>query len=517
MRYTVTAPDGTSWEVTAPDGATEQDVMNYAKSQWAQQQATRQQAKDTGVLQSMLIGAGRGTDKILSGITQMYLGARGEDKALEGLAQQEAEKDRLYAPLQQERPFATGIGEAAPMFAVPVGGAGSVLGLAARTGAAAALPEALKYGSAEERTKRAVVAGAGGAAGGAAGGLLSRALKPAGVGAQAVSDDALEAARRIGFQPTPGQIAQNPAMQNFENYLARSPGSSGRMASLADSNQRAINQAVARALGERADDVGEATLKAAEARIGGEFARLQGITAPGLGDDFVNSLASIESANAARGPFRSAKIDDLVNKGLDLAAKNNLSGKAYKEIRSELSSAATSAFKGGDATLGQALKTIRDSLDDAAKASLSKADQAAWDTARQQWQAFKLVTKGNIAEAGNVSAPRLAAAARRELPGFRTGGAQGPLADVARVGEAFKGAQNPNSGQLMQQMLYGNPLTGLPMMAMNRLSAAAYMNPVMQRYLSQGLLDVGPMGQAALARGGGLLGAPMTQDQLGTR
>lgn len=500
--------------VEFPDGMSDAQITAAIRQSMASQ--TPQQ-EVPGVMQSMMIGAGRAADKVLSGITQMYLGARGEESALRGLAQQEAEKDEAYAPLQQARPIATGVGEALPAFALPIGGGGSILGLAARTGAAAAAPEALKYGSFGERAGRAGVAGIGGAVGGAGGGLLSRALKPAGVGAQAVSDDALAAARRIGFQPTPGQIAQNPAMQNFENYLARSPGSSGRMASLADSNQRAINQAVARALGEKADDVGEATLKAAETRIGGEFTRLQGITAPVLGDDFVNSLASIESANAARGPFRSAKIDDLVNKGLDLAAKNNLSGKAYKEIRSELSSAATTAFKGGDATLGQALKTIRDSLDDAAKASLSKSDQAAWDAARQQWQALKMVTKGNVAEAGNVSAPRLAAVARRDLPGFRTGGAQGPLADVARVGEAFKGAQNPNSGQLMQQMLYGNPLTGLPMMAMNRLSAAAYMNPVMQRYLSQGLLDVGPMGQAALARSGGLLGVPASEELLGTR
>lgn len=34
-RYEVTSPDGQRWEVQAPDGATQEQVLAYAKQQWS--------------------------------------------------------------------------------------------------------------------------------------------------------------------------------------------------------------------------------------------------------------------------------------------------------------------------------------------------------------------------------------------------------------------------------------------------------------------------------------------------
>lgn len=39
-RYEITAPDGTRWEVNAPDNATEAEVLEYARKQWSAQPAT---------------------------------------------------------------------------------------------------------------------------------------------------------------------------------------------------------------------------------------------------------------------------------------------------------------------------------------------------------------------------------------------------------------------------------------------------------------------------------------------
>ncbi|MCV5968501.1 hypothetical protein, partial [Lactococcus petauri] len=91
-------------------------------------------------------------------------------------------------------------------------------------------------------------------------------------------------------------------------------------------------------------------------------------------------------------------------------------------------------------------------------------DQKAWETVRSQWGNWKTLTKGQVAEAGNVSPARVAAQLRAQGPGFRTG-SQGPLQDIGRIGEGIKGAANPNSGNLGQQMLYGNPVTGIPLAA----------------------------------------------------
>jgi hypothetical protein len=501
-------------QVQFPDGMDDGAIVKAIQGMQPQKAAAP--ADGVGTMQAGLIGAGRKTDSILDGLAQMYLGARGEKAALGGLQQNVAAKQELYQPLKEAHPLATGVGEAVPMMAVPVGRAGA-LGTVMRAGAASALPDLLSYGSAEERLKNGAVSGAGGMLGGALGVGVGRLLKPAGQGVPALSKEAQQAAQRVGVKLSPGQMSQNPAMQNFENYLARSPGSSGTMQAQALANQEAMNTAAAGAMGQKAADLSEGTFAAAKRGIGSEFERLQQITAPDLGNDFLNTLARIDSANAARGSFRSKAIDGLIDKGLDLAAQNKLTGTAYKEIRTAISSDAQSAFKAGDATLGQALKQVRKALDDAAKGSLSAADQKAWDTTREQWAAYKALTKSNVAEGGNVSAARLAGALRQQGDGLRTGAMQGPLSDIARLGESVKGVQNPNSGQLVNQMIYGNPLTGVPAMLGNKVAGAAYNSPMVRAYLAKGLLDIGPNGQLILGKIAGPLGTPVAQQYLGAQ
>lgn len=470
-------------------------------------------ADGIGAMQAVVIAAGRTTDKIVQGVRQLYNKATGDQGTLDTMAADEAEKDRLYKPLRDARPVATAIGEAAPMLATPAGG-GTALAFLARSALSGAAPGLLSYGSPEDRLKEGAIGGLGGALGGAIGLGAARMLKPAGAAA-GISDDAAAAAERLGVRLTAGQRSQNPAMVNFENYLARSPGSSGAMQARQQATQGAMNQAAAGAMGQSGDNLSEGLFSAAKKGIGSEFERLQSVTNPAVGNDFLNALAKIDADNIARGSFRSKSVDTLVDKGIDLAAQGKLTGKAYKEIRTVLTNDANAAFKSGDATLGQALKTVRSALDDAAKASLSAEDQKAWEVTRAQWAAYKALTKSNISEAGNVSSARLAAEMRRGGDGFRTGSMQGGLADIGRLGEAVKGAQNPNSGQLMHQMLYSNPITGLPLMAANKTAQSVYTNPLIEKYLGKGLLDIGPDGRLLLGRLGGPTGAPLVQNLLG--
>ena len=461
-------------------------------------------AKQTSGPEAFMVSAGHATDRILNGLTQAYLGARGEDRALGGLAKNVEAGNEAFAPLAQERPFSTAFGGALPSMAVP--GAGAGYGGAALAGA---LPELLSYGSGGERLMRGGVGAAGGMAGRAIGGLLSSFLKPAGAGTT-VSKEAMGAAERVGYKPMAGQATQNPALLNVENYLARTPGSSGTMQAINHGNVEAINRAAAASVGQRGSEVGPSLLGAAENTIGQEFQRLQSVTAPKLGNDFADALLKIETQNAARGPFRDPQIDGLLNKGLDLAAQGNLSGKAYKEIRSELSGQASKAFSSGDSTLGQALKGIRSALDASAEQSLSAEDQAAWRLAREQWGNWKTLTKGLVAEGGNVSPARVAAQLRGQGPGFRTGEATGQLADIARIGEGFKGALNPNSGTLTQAGTWG-PLT----IPANFIAAKAYTNPVVQSYLRNGLLDIGKNGELLVKATGVPVGAGVLKSLLG--
>jgi hypothetical protein len=498
--------------VEFPDGMTDAQIASAIKANMpkpAEPSGAETLAKQTGFGEAMMVGAGRKTDAILNGITQLYLGAKGDTKALGGLAQNVAEGESLYRPLAKERPFATGLGESLPAMAVPGAGA-SLLGAMV----AGAAPELLSYGSAQERASKGAVGAAGGAIGYGIGGLLNTLIKPAGAGTK-VNQGAIDAAERIGFKPMAGQATQNPALLNIENYLARNPGSSGTMRAINQGNQEAINSAAMSSIGQVSKDASPAVLKAAENTLGAEFQRLQSVTAPRLGTDFVDALQKIELANAAKGSFRNPQIDKLIDKGLDLAAQGNLSGQAYKEIRSELSAQANSAFKAeGGATLGQALKTVRSALDDAAEKSLSAADQQAWATARSQWGNWKTLTKGLVAEGGDVSAARVAQQLRSQGPSFRTG-SQGPLADVGRIGEGIKGALNPNSGNLPNMMMYGNPITGVPLATGNFIAGKAYTNPLVQAYLRSGLLDIGKNGELIVRATGVPLGIEASKQLLG--
>lgn len=513
-------PDGRIARFEVPEGTTPeaaQEMIAKVVNQGVPNQPATA-ADETGLGEAALVAAGRGTDQIVKGVQQLFYKATGNKAAEEELAKRQEEETALYKPLKEKYPVTTAIGESAPMLAVPLGGTGGATATVFRSALAGAAPEALRYGSARERFNRGVVGAAGGAAGAGLGVLAGRILKPAGVSAVGASDDALAAAQRVGYMPTAGEKTGNAAMRNFENYLARSPGSSRRMQVVSDANQTALNRAAAKAMGENADDLGEKVFAAAKERIGDEFTRLQQITTPDAGTpEFMSALVKVDSANVARRSYANPKITTEVDKALELAASGKITGTAYKEIRSQISSSADEAFNAGDATLGQALKTIRSALDDAAKGSLAPPERKAWDTTRKQWQAYKTLSKSNVAEGGNVSAARLASSVRRDMPDFRAGGVNGELGDIARIGEAFKSVSNPNSGNLTQNMIYGNPFTGIPAMLGNKMIGAAYMTPMAQRYMAQGLLDLSPTGQRELIRASGLLALPATQNLLGAQ
>jgi hypothetical protein len=130
--------------------------------------------------EALLIGAGRTFDRLGKGMQQLYYGAKqhfdspdatslvtgrnASQRELDRLRASAAEDDRMYAPLQEARPWATGIGESLPSMVIPGGGAATLGGNVVRMAAAGALPGLLEYGSAEERAKRGAIGAVTGAA-----------------------------------------------------------------------------------------------------------------------------------------------------------------------------------------------------------------------------------------------------------------------------------------------------------------------------------------------------------------
>jgi len=330
--------------------------------------------------------------------------------------------------------------------------------------------------------------------------------------------DAIAAAERVGYAVPIGQKTGARGVQAIEQQLAKNPVTAGMVQRTTEANQKAVNRTVARGMGETADSLTDNVLAAAKERIGKQFDAIAARnTIDVSGDKLLDALADVQTQQAKLAGFGSKKVDRLVENGLDLAARGKVDGQTYQLIRSELGKQAEKAFNGKNSTLGEALKTVQRSLDDAANESISAADRKAWAEARKQWQVYKIASKrGNVIEGGNVSPARLASrldAQRGQMPQ--------ELADVAKIGETFKPMPDSGTaGHSMTQLLLtgGAGLLGpgpLATMFAGPIAAQKFLtSQAGQKYLTQGMTQVTPemermlmlLGAGTGSVGGGLLG-----------
>lgn len=306
-RYRVQGPDGAIHVFEGPDGATPEQVTAFAAQTFGgmkqapakpaapEQDFTRDEAPaflqhplDAIMRSPVTIGAGRTFDRVGKGMEQLFYGAKsklespdmtslvtGKTKsqmALDNLAQRAAEDDRLYKPLQEQHPIATGIGEALPSMAIPVGGGATLGATALRLAAAGAIPGALEYGSAGDRAGRAALGATAGVVGGVVvpkvvgaavravpaigrtaravmepltqGGreaIAGRTLNTAAGDAASVAQQRLANAAELipGSAPTAGQVAENGGLAALERSV--------RAANPAPFTVRDMEQAAARA------------------------------------------------------------------------------------------------------------------------------------------------------------------------------------------------------------------------------------------------------------------------------
>lgn len=458
------------------------DPIDPAKIQWDAPDGRKELAQNTSAFQAGTIGAGRMGDRIYEGLKQGGLGigailsellpgrlkaAAQEEITKKLMSQQQMQTDnsKEYKNLETAHPVATTVGEGVTLASSPmmrvVEGAGMVPAMV-NGGISAALPSAMEYGTAEERLKRAAIADAGGSLGAAAGKVVGnvaqRVMQPVKRVVSQGLDDAIAAAQRLGYQLTPGEITGNKAVQAVEARLAKTPGSSGAMQEFQQAREKALARAASGAMGESADEISPQVLAQASSRIGGEFNRLAEGKRVVLGPSFQGAIQSLQAQQATLGDFADPQVDTLVSKGMDLAGKGEVDGKAYQLIRSRLGTKANDAFKSGNSEMGQALKTVRNAFDDAAEGSMSGEDKEAWGLARKQWAALKTVEKGNVVEGGKVNMGRLKEALRSARPtDYKEGRLEGPLSDIATLAEKFKPL--PDSGTagntFVQGMLSG--------------------------------------------------------------
>lgn len=476
-------------------------------------------ADEAGAGQAALVAAGRTFDRMAQGAKDLalsvpaYFGSKSAQDERARMAEREAENTRLYAQLQERRPVATFLGEAAPLLAVPVAAGG---GLAA-AGAAAALPGLIEYGTPEERLTRGAFGAAGGVAGAALGKGIGRVLQPTRGAMTEGAQAGVDAAERLGYKVTAGQQTSSKGLQAIEQQAAKNPIGAMFARKFNEGNTVALNRAANKAMGEAGDSITEDAFSAARTRLGGVFDTLSSNKVIPLPQAFEARVQLLKKSNDAAGPFKSAEIANLADNALDLAKSGQMTGEAYQAIRSQLTDRSRQAAQAGQAKLQSAIGKVKSALDDAAESVLSAEEKAAWKLARKQYAAMKTLEKRGAVKGGNVDP----AVVRNALQGgdksaFARGALSGELADISRIGNAFRPL--PDSGtasNFWAQLLLtgGAGLGGIPTLAASVAGPAAISKGLFsdagRRYLTKGLIDVSPELERKLMIGGaGLLGLP---------
>lgn len=504
--FEVTSPDGKKYRITAPEGATEQDAIKHLQSQLSAEPSKPQDpykatAQKQSTIDNLLAGAG-------GGIYGMYLGA----KQLLGQTTPEeiAQHKQAMAGLRSTTAGTVGDIGGQVVVGLPaalIPGVNTYVGAGLAGAGIGALQPTTGEG---ERSTNMLIGGVGGVAGNAIGRGIGRLLKPVPRVPNISRDNAVKAAERIGMTVLPGDKTGSTGLSQIEAVLSRTPGGAGLFDNIKDVNQKAINSVAAKSIGESADNLSEDVIAKASQRIGDKFNELSAKSQVSLDDSFEKLIQKLQSTNNKLGPFRNPQVDGLIEKSVQLAQMRDIPGDVYQVIRSELTSSADDAYRAGNSAAGKAMKDIRNALDDSAKAGLSKTDQAAWDQVRKEYAHLKTLVKGNTIEAGNVKPHLINSAMAKFNPQmYKSGQINSPLNDIGTIAQQFKQAV-PNSGtperSAMQNMLFGNPITGIPTAALANLYSRMYLSKPGQAYLNKGIVDLSPQVQALLAKSGMLLG-----------
>lgn len=227
--YKVAGPDGKIHKFQGPDGASEQQVIAFAEKHFGSGQKLRARLPDdeiptppdpTGTnTENFLAGVGRPVDRLLDGLTQLYLKARGEDSANRALEAKIAEKRQNDKPLIDTKAGVAGeLTGITAMTAVPVArvlrmSAGMARGLPAAGRLAASLGTSAGVGAGisatdptvgdESRAGNAAEGAAWGLAGDVSGRVLGRAIR----GAVMMSPAARSLPPEVRDAATIGQLA----------------------------------------------------------------------------------------------------------------------------------------------------------------------------------------------------------------------------------------------------------------------------------------------------------------------
>lgn len=402
-------------------------------------------------MQSPLAAGLRDTTADVSGVAQM-------PSSNDIRVAVESQTGKLYEPKTTAGRYAQSVGEMAPGAAIGPGGVLPKIAMAVGGGLGGEAAGQATSGTSLEPYARV----AGTLIGGYAPSAAARVITPAPASAerqrlaQILQDEGVTSL-------TAGQRSGNKTLQYAESILGDAPGAGAGASQIQQEGQRQFTEAAMRRAGAGPTATPE-VLADNYARLGQEFRDLSARNTLRFDPEFSgDALNAIRNYNRVPPSQQRAIVENYVRDITEHATSTGtMPGAYYQEMRSRLSSQAKS-LRQSDPTLSEALRDLRNALDSAMRRSISPADADAWDVARRQYGAQKILEKaasraGEVTAEGNIVPANLRNAVTAENRGAYARG-QGDFADLARAGSAVM-APLPNSGT-GQRVAINSIATGL--------------------------------------------------------
>lgn len=284
---------------------------------------------------------------------------------------------------------------------------------------------------------------------------------------------------------TAGQATGNKSLRYAEDFLGNGPGAGRRAERITDEGQRQFTEAAVRRAGTGPDATPE-VLAANQARLGNEFQTLAARNAIIPDNQLITDLTqAVRQYQRVPPSQQRAVVEGYIDDITQHVQAGRMSGPEYQDMRSRLSGQSNS-LRDTDPTLSGALRDIRDALDNAMRRNLSPADREAWDVARQQYGAQKVIEKsasraGEATAEGQIVPANLRNTVAAENRGAYARG-EGDFSELARAGAGVM-SPLPNSGTAQRGLW-----TSIAQMPITASAGRVLMNPITQGYLSNQVL-----------------------------
>ncbi|MFA6040277.1 MAG: hypothetical protein WC733_02120 [Methylophilus sp.] len=492
-KFIINSPDGQSYEVNAPEGATEQDAISYVQNNLHSQ--PKKVTDGMSTTQRTLAGIGKGMTDIVRGAGQGLGEATVKDDFLRRV-QPKGESYNYGLPTKNDIELSRKLDE--DLMNTTAGKVGDFIGQTSMIAPMSLIPGANTYTGAgmigaiagamqpiskdESRLQNAGIGAAGGLIGQYIGnkvaGILggkpyakiksnnSKAIASANVSGEAnavasgggsgygsVGDDIsaglnipkqeiLKTGRDLGFKVTPAQASGSRSLAQMEAKLESQPMTSGTFNAIKNNNSTILNRIAAKSIGENSDTVDSAVLQQAQQRIGNIYKIVADDKPRTINpDDFLNKLSSIE--NEFEG-LANISDNSLVKKFINQASSGQATGKQLQDLASKMGKVATNEMTSanGDRQLGMAMYQVKDHVDELLQQGLSGETAKKFSNARGQYRNLMLLTQraGVLnPSSGDINGNALASLLQqKDKAGFVFNKNTSDLYNAARFSQAFK-------------------------------------------------------------------------------